>query len=33
MRTVAEQLPVSVADLRRKSELVAGRQVSLGEFG
>ncbi len=33
VRTVAEQLPVSVADLRRKSELVAGRQVSLGEFG
>jgi hypothetical protein len=30
---VAEYLPVSVADLRRKSAMVSGLQASLGDFG
>jgi hypothetical protein len=33
VRAVAERLPVSVADLRRKSTMVAGLQASLTDFG
>jgi hypothetical protein len=32
VRAVAPRLPVSLADLRRKSELASGLQASLGEF-
>ncbi|MFB6119857.1 MAG: DNA repair protein NreA [Halobacteriaceae archaeon] len=33
LRTVATQLPVSLADLKRKSELAAGVQTTFGDFG
>jgi hypothetical protein len=32
VETVAEELPVTIADLRRKSELVAGVQADLSAF-
>jgi len=33
LRTIVPQLPVSMADLRRKSELAAGLQSTIGDFG
>ena len=30
---IADHLPVSLADLRRKSTLAAGRQAGLDDFG